>query len=76
MYKRQAVRWLQVQDPAAWRLTTYDPAGSAPLNANVPWLHGLQDVRGYDSIIPRQYTEYMAVSYTHLDVYKRQDLLV
>ena len=56
----EAVRWLQVQDPAAWRLTTYDPAGSAPLNANVPWLHGLQDVRGYDSIIPRQYTEYMA----------------
>ncbi len=56
----EAVRWLAAQDPAAWRLTTYDPAGTAPLNANVPWLHGLPDVRGYDSIIPRQYTEYMA----------------
>jgi O-antigen/teichoic acid export membrane protein len=56
----EAVRWLQAQAPDEWRLTTYDPAGSAPLNANVPWLHGLQDVRGYDSIIPRQYTEYMA----------------
>ncbi len=56
----EAVRWLQQQQPDAWRLTTYDPAGSAPLNANVPWLHGLPDVRGYDSIIPRQYTEYMA----------------
>jgi len=56
----EAVRWLQAQSPAEWRLTTFDPAGSAPLNANVPWLHGLQDVRGYDSIIPRQYTEYMA----------------
>ncbi|HOU40229.1 MAG TPA: oligosaccharide flippase family protein [Promineifilum sp.] len=56
----ESVRWLQEQNPAAWRLTTYDPAGSAPLNANVPWLHGLADIRGYDSIIPRQYTEYMA----------------
>ena len=56
----EAVRWLQQQEPATWRLTTYDPAGSAPLNANVPWLQRLQDVRGYDSIIPRQYTEYMA----------------
>ena len=56
----EAVRWLQEQNPAEWRLTTYDPAGSAPLNANVPWLHGLADIRGYDSIIPRQYTEYMA----------------
>ena len=56
----EAVRWLMAQEPAEWRLTTYDPAGTAPLNANVPWLRGLQDVRGYDSIIPRQYTEYMA----------------
>ncbi len=56
----EAVRWLQAQAPDEWRLTTYDPAGTAPLNANVPWLHALPDVRGYDSIIPRQYTEYMA----------------
>ena len=56
----EAVRWLQAQAPDEWRLTTYDPAGTAPLNANVPWLHSLPDVRGYDSIIPRQYTEYMA----------------
>ena len=56
----EAVRWLQAQAPGEWRLTTYDPAGTAPLNANVPWLHSLPDVRGYDSIIPRQYTEYMA----------------
>lgn len=56
----ESVRWLQEQNPATWRLTTYDPAGTAPLNANVPWLQGLADIRGYDSIIPRQYTEYMA----------------
>ena len=54
-----AVTWLQEQ-PGDWRLTTYDPAGSAPLNANTPWLYDLMDVRGYDSIIPRQYTDYMA----------------
>jgi O-antigen/teichoic acid export membrane protein len=44
-----------------WRLTTYQiPADTKTLNANIPWLHGLQDVRGYDSIIPRQYAEYMS----------------
>jgi O-antigen/teichoic acid export membrane protein len=39
-----------------WRLTTYRPAGSTKtLNPNIPWYQGLQDVRGYDSIIPAQY---------------------
>jgi O-antigen/teichoic acid export membrane protein len=43
-----------------WRLTTYRPQGSTKtLNPNIPWFHGLQDVRGYDSIIPAQYVEYM-----------------
>ena len=43
-----------------WRLTTYRPPGSTKtLNPNIPWYHGLQDVRGYDSIIPAQYVEYM-----------------
>jgi O-antigen/teichoic acid export membrane protein len=43
-----------------WRLTTYQVAdGTKTLNANIPWLHGLEDVRGYDSIIPRQYVDYM-----------------
>lgn len=43
-----------------WRLTTFDPHGDQPLHANTPWLFGLQDVRGYDSIIPKQYADYMA----------------
>jgi hypothetical protein len=34
--------------------------GDKPLNANTAWLFDMQDVRGYDSIIPRQYTDYMA----------------
>ncbi|MBN1660233.1 MAG: oligosaccharide flippase family protein [Anaerolineae bacterium] len=43
-----------------WRLTTYQPEGSTrTLNANIPWRHGLYDVRGYDSIIPAQYATYM-----------------
>jgi O-antigen/teichoic acid export membrane protein len=44
-----------------WRLTTYQAPGSTKtLNANIPWLHGLEDVRGYDSIILRQYVDYMS----------------
>ena len=43
-----------------WRLTTYQvPGATKTLNANIAWFHGFQDVRGYDSIIPRQYVEYM-----------------
>ena len=43
-----------------WRLTTYQvEGGTKTLNANIPWFHDLQDVRGYDSIIPRQYVQYM-----------------
>ncbi|MGD8625920.1 MAG: oligosaccharide flippase family protein, partial [Anaerolineae bacterium] len=43
-----------------WRLTTYQPPDSTKtLNPNIPWYHGLQDARGYDSIIPAQYVRYM-----------------
>lgn len=43
-----------------WRMTVYRPKGSTKtLNPNIPWLHGLQDIRGYDSIIPAQYVQYM-----------------
>lgn len=57
-FEPQLVQWLQAQ-PGQWRLTTFTPHGDKPLNANTPWLHDLQDVRGYDSIIPRQYVDYM-----------------
>jgi O-antigen/teichoic acid export membrane protein len=60
-----SVQFLQqrVAEAEPWRLTTYQiqtPDSTKTLNANIPWLNGLQDVRGYDSIIPRQYVEYMA----------------
>jgi O-antigen/teichoic acid export membrane protein len=57
-----SIEFLQEQasegDP--WRLTTYQIQGDTKtLNANIPWLHKLEDIRGYDSIIPRQYVDYM-----------------
>ena len=58
-YTPAAVRWLQEQ-PGEWRITTFDTSGAGTLNANIPWPQGLADVRGYDSIIPRQFTAYMA----------------
>ena len=58
-YTPAAVRWLQEQ-PGEWRITTYDTTGVGTLNANTPWPQALADVRGYDSIIPKQFTDYMA----------------
>ncbi|MCI0578726.1 MAG: oligosaccharide flippase family protein [Chloroflexi bacterium] len=58
-YRPELVEWL-AQQPGFWRLTTFAPHGDKPLNANTPWLYGFQDVRGYDSIILKQYTDYMA----------------
>lgn len=45
------------QDQSLWRLTTY--RADKALNANGAMLYGLSDVRGYDSIISRQYVEFM-----------------
>ena len=54
----QSIAVLQ-QDKDLWRVTSFEgPGTTKTLNANTAWLNGLQDVRGYDSIIP--------VSYTHL----------
>ncbi len=53
---------LQTAQPSnPFRITTYTPQGSTDktLNANLGWSYGLQDIRGYDSIIPRQYMDYM-----------------
>ncbi len=57
-YEPQLVQWLQAQ-PGQWRVTTFTPHGDKPLQVNTPWFHRLQDVRGYDSIIPLQYVKYM-----------------
>jgi O-antigen/teichoic acid export membrane protein len=49
------------QDTSFWRFTTFDPHGDKPLNANAGWFFDLYDVRGYDSIIPKQYADYMSL---------------
>ncbi len=49
------------QDTSPWRFTTFDPHGRKTFNANGGWPYRLQDVRGYDSIILRQYADYMSV---------------
>ncbi|NPV07598.1 MAG: oligosaccharide flippase family protein [Anaerolineae bacterium] len=54
------IRFLQ-EDTEPWRLTTFIGPGEKPLNANGAMLYGLEDIRGYDSIIPRQYVEFMGL---------------
>jgi O-antigen/teichoic acid export membrane protein len=49
-----SVAWLQ-RDRSPYRITSFGPANT--LWPNTAMLFGIQDVRGYDSIIPRQYVE-------------------
>jgi O-antigen/teichoic acid export membrane protein len=42
-----------------WRFTTFDLPGAKTFNANVGMYYGWQDIRGYDSIIPKQYVDLM-----------------
>ena len=49
------------QDASLWRFTAFDPHGRKTFNSNLGWPYGFQDVRGYDSIILKQYADYMRV---------------
>ena len=54
-----AAQWLQAQD-GDFRYTTLEPPNTkAIFNANSTMQYGLDDIRGYDSIIPRSYVDYM-----------------
>ncbi len=58
-----AVKFLQ-QDASLFRITSYDQRGDAGekvFNPNSGMLFGLADIRGYDSIIPKQYAELMGL---------------
>jgi O-antigen/teichoic acid export membrane protein len=55
-----AVEFLR-SDESLWRFTSYDPPGAQTMNANSGWFYDLEDVRGYDSLIPKQYADYMAL---------------
>lgn len=70
-FRPPAITWLQEhQTPdQPWRLTTFQhPEEQKTLNANLGMLADLQDVRGYDSIIPRQYVQYMSQLQTQGDL--------
>ena len=50
----------EIQNPKSlWRFTTFNRPGEKTFNANVGMYYGWQDIRGYDSIIPRQYVDLM-----------------
>lgn len=53
-----AIQFLQ-QDKSLYRIASYDLRGEKMLNANSAMPFGIQDIRGYDSIIAKQYVEYV-----------------
>jgi O-antigen/teichoic acid export membrane protein len=57
-FEPPAITWLKQHNPQEWRFTAVE-GPTHTMNANVGWLYGLQDIRGYDSMIPKQYVEYM-----------------
>ncbi len=56
-----AIQWLQQQQSdGPFRYITLDDPTQPPLfNANMTWRYGLDDARGYESIIPKQYVDFM-----------------
>ncbi len=58
-YTPPAIAWLQAQ-PGEWRYITLDDPNQRPLfQANMTLQYGLDDARGYESIIPKQYIDFM-----------------
>jgi len=55
-----SVEFLQA-DPGLYRLTSFNASGEKTFNSNVGMFYGLHDIRGYDSIIPRQYADFMGL---------------
>lgn len=54
-----ALAWLtERHEPGAWRTTALE-FGQKVFNANSTMGAGLEDIRGYDSIIPRHYVQFM-----------------
>lgn len=53
-----AVKFLQ-QDQSLYRITSYDAPNEKVFNPNVGMFYRISDIRGYDSIIPKQYADLM-----------------
>jgi hypothetical protein len=66
-FKPPVVEFLQ-QDKSLYRITTYNASEEKTFNPNVGMFYGLSDVRGYDSIIPKQYTDYMGLIYSQTEL--------
>ncbi len=57
-YRTPAIDFLLEQE-GLFRITTLVGGSEKTFNANMAMMYDLHDVRGYDSIIPRQYVDYM-----------------
>jgi O-antigen/teichoic acid export membrane protein len=66
-FKPPVVEFLQ-RDKDLYRMTTYNAPGEKTFNANVGMFYDLSDARGYDSIIPKQYTDYMGLIYAQTEL--------
>lgn len=55
-----SVSFLQAE-PELYRLTSFNATGEKTFNSNVGMYYGLHDARGYDSIIPKRYADFMGV---------------
>ncbi|MCJ7666857.1 MAG: YfhO family protein, partial [Anaerolineae bacterium] len=55
-----SVAFLQ-SDPDLFRFTTFNAPGEKTFNANAGMFYRLSDIRGYDSIIPQQYAQFMGL---------------
>jgi O-antigen/teichoic acid export membrane protein len=55
-----SVRFLEA-DHELYRLTSFNAPGEKTFNPNVGMYYRLQDIRGYDSVIPKQYADFMSL---------------
>ncbi|MBL8144807.1 MAG: hypothetical protein JNL34_00365, partial [Anaerolineae bacterium] len=62
-YTPPPIAWLQAQEGQGRYLTLDDRAQPPLFNANMATRYGLDDARGYESIIPKQYVETMQSLY-------------
>ncbi len=67
-FETPAIEFLQ-SDSDLFRITAYTPSGGGVMSPNSAMFYGLNDIRGYDSIISKQYVDYMSLFHT-------QDLLL
>ncbi|NLV73835.1 MAG: oligosaccharide flippase family protein [Chloroflexi bacterium] len=58
VYKTPLIEFLE-QDTETYRITSHDASGPPVMIANSAWFYNIQDMRGYDSIIPKNYVQYM-----------------